>query len=41
MNVFLSISFNIYFGCSKDETGLLIIHNICFGRVLNICFGAY
>ena len=34
LNVFLSISFNICFGCSKNrlfQTVLLSTHNICFG----------
>ena len=33
MNIFLPISFNICFGCSKEpsESVLLSAHNICFG----------
>ena len=34
VNIFLPISFNICFGCSKGrltETVLLSTHNICFG----------
>ena len=43
VNIFLSISFNIYFGCSKEpflRDALLFIHAlhnyICFGKDINI-----
>ena len=45
VNIFLSISFNIFFGSQKNrliETVLLSTHNICFGwRIRNLFFGMH
>ena len=41
VNIFLPISFNIYFGNGLVEAVLLSAHNICFGREIRKIFFCY